>query len=200
MCVSAARATPIGALGLLWSDRTAAKLGALCVFSMGAANGALTLLPFFLPMVFGEHWHTTQTGIIMSINFGSSAFGLAVALPAISRFLNAKGVIMLANCWQTLAWLAFALVWDPAVTYVIVGCFLLNGIWWPCFRSTITSIFGAAKYGQALSAVGTVQQLTSTMCVPARPLPRLPPGIQRVRERVPCTGAGKDHGIVHDEN
>ena len=38
---------------------------------------------------------------------------------------------------------------------------------WPCFRSTVTAIFGPSRYGQALSAVGTVQQLTQAIAPPA---------------------------------
>ena len=71
------------------SSRTAlpaGTLGVLCLFSMGASTGASTLQAYFLPLVFGmEGWSTTQTGIVQTITFGSSAFGLAAALPTISR-------------------------------------------------------------------------------------------------------------------
>lgn len=57
------RATPFGALWLLFSEPTSAKLGTICLFSFSAVTGAQTLVPLFLPYVI-EGWKTVQTGMI----------------------------------------------------------------------------------------------------------------------------------------
>ena len=87
---------------------------------------------------------------IQSIMFGSSSFGLFFALPVLSSRIgcSAKQIILLANLWQAASWAAFGLSTDATLAFMITACFFLNGIWWPTFRSVVTSIFGAAKYQQ----------------------------------------------------
>ena len=92
--------------------------------------------------------------MIQSIMFGSSSFGLFFALPVLSSRLgcSAKQIILLANLWQAASWAAFGLSTDATLAFVITACFFLNGIWWPTFRSVVTSIFGAAKYHATTSS------------------------------------------------
>ena len=140
----------------------------MCLFSFTATTGASTLQPYFLPFVFAK-WKTVQTGILQSIMYGSSAFGLFLALPLLAGpriGCSAKVIILLANIWQAFAWTAFGAVGSTTAAYLTVACFFLNGIWWPTFRATVTSLFGESKYGEALAAVATMQQLCATLSPP----------------------------------
>ena len=124
------RATPFGAVWLLFSERSSAKLGLLCLFSFTAQVGSTTIQPLFLPYVIAG-WKTVETGLVQSIMYGSSSLGLFLALPVLTqRFkLSAKQIILLANVWQAASWAAFGAVTSPALVFGITACFFLNGIW-----------------------------------------------------------------------
>lgn len=159
-------ANPVGSLMLLTSKREALGHGATVFLSQTGLSGALVMMPFFCSKAYDLS--PLQIGYLQSVYFGSCAVGLAVVLPLLlSRAIRPKTIIATSILWTVAVWSLYALTTASWQLYVLAVASTIGGIYFPPIRASISAAFGPAHYGAALSAIGTIQQLTSVVAPPA---------------------------------
>ena len=99
--------------------------------------------------------------MLQSCYFGSCARGLAILLPLILTYtsISLKHVVCGSIFTMALSWSSLALVYNAWEGYVVMGTALFSNLFFPPVRVIVANAFGAARFGQALGALSTVQQL-----------------------------------------
>ena len=110
-------------------------------------------------------------GHLLSIMFAASAVGLAIALPVLTLCgLSQPALLRVALLATAVTTLSAAGATEGWQLLVVVGCMFLNGIYFPVMRSMMARAFGPARFGLALGAVGTLQQISQVVAPTAFPL------------------------------
>lgn len=101
----------------------------------------------------------------MSLNFGSSACGLALCLPILTRLVSSKTIVLISVSVTVVMWVACAFASAPWQFLAVAGMSTVAGCYFPVLRTCIASCFGPKQFGQSLGGVAVVQQLTQ-VCAP----------------------------------
>lgn len=158
------RCNPIGGMAILMKDRVAFRMALSAAFAMCGSSAGITVMMLYCSDVFG--WSTGQVGLLSSLMYGSSAIGLAVALPLLLRAMHPRRIIALSMFWAAVTWAAAGLVGSGDALLGVMCCFALNGVYFPVLRSMIASTFGPELFGVSLGAVATMQAVTNAIAPP----------------------------------
>lgn len=114
--------------------------------------------PLYLAKEFD--FSATKVGELQSLSFGFGALGLFFVLPALTKCMSQKRIILVSVWCNVLTWLLFGLAVNTFQVYSLSMPQGMKGLFFPIVRTTVCAIFGKEKYGASLSAIATIEQMT----------------------------------------
>lgn len=159
------RVNPCTAILMLFHNRTTVLLAAVMFGAMMAQNGGGAVLSLYAIRV--ASLSPTSLGLLLTVLLGSGCIGLCAIMDLLTRFFTLPKVLMISTLNQVVAWVLMALCCVEWQLFVVVGSLFAQGLFFPVVRTGIVNTFGSQRYGEALAAVGTLEQLVSWLAAPA---------------------------------
>eukprot|EP00756_Hemistasia_phaeocysticola_P018463 Hpha_TRINITY_DN15596_c4_g1::TRINITY_DN15596_c4_g1_i1::g.105313::m.105313/K08151/tetA; MFS transporter, DHA1 family, tetracycline resistance protein len=152
------RANPFSSLKMFKEGgRTTALLGLAEMGALVATTGGCTIVPLY-----AAKWANVSTNSavwIVSVVAAAGCVGLLFGLPYLSKRIPLQNV--LGFCLLNLAacWFATSFMTSFLGLFLVACCQLLSAVFAPIVRAGVVNTFGANRYGEALAAVGSMEQL-----------------------------------------
>lgn len=159
------RGNPIAAYSMFLHNRFVALLALMLGFGMFSFTGAANTLPNNVNRLV-PHLDPAMLGLMQTVGLGSGCVGLCALFPLIMKRLSMQAVLSLGMLNGIIGWVLMAFAHSLWQFYAINASLLLTAVMYPIMRVGMTSTFGSRRYGEALAAMGTLEQ-TMGMIAPA---------------------------------
>jgi DHA1 family tetracycline resistance protein-like MFS transporter len=150
------RGNPLAALGLFFHSQPALCLGGLFFGGMFSMTGASNIMGLYAMNAAG--FGQLDLGLMGTFMLGSGCLGLLFVLPCLAKYMKLTHVMTISLFWQAIIWLVMSVSRTKVAIFVVLGCCVLNAVYFPIVRAGLTNIFGKRRYGEALAAIGTLEQ------------------------------------------
>jgi len=151
------RANPVASLGMFAHSGATLCLGGVVLGGLLAQTGGISVMMLYAKQV--ADFTVLENGLQVSALLGSCFVGLIFVMPVLVKFMRLPKLMTLSLSWQVLVWLLMSMARTRLAIFVILGSSVLNALYFPVIRAGFTNIFGKQRYGEALAAVGTLEQV-----------------------------------------
>lgn len=159
------RANPFVSVRLFSTSRTTVLLGLVMLMGLSSQSGGSAWLGLYAQ---GEKFglSATMLGILQSTLLGASVVGLLIAMPLLVRCISLPKLLIMACCNACICWTLMSLADKAWQLYAIAATSVLAALFFPIVRCGMANTFGKARYGEALAAVGVIEQLCNMLGAP----------------------------------
>mmetsp|Transcript_154756 Transcript_154756/g.496105 ORF Transcript_154756/g.496105 Transcript_154756/m.496105 type:complete len:340 (-) Transcript_154756:128-1147(-) len=155
------RANPVTSISLFLETRTTILLAIITLAGSTAMTTGTAVVPFY-----AERWAGAgpeEVGLLISASLGASCVGLIVIMPWLVRCLSMTRIMVLSNLNTVVCWLVMSICIAQWEIIAILACQLCSGLFFPIVRTGMGNVFGQRRYGEALAAVGTLEQISALL-------------------------------------
>jgi len=128
------------------------------LLALAAQNGGMAMLSLYA-LKTSSAFTPTVLGMLQSTCLGATSIGLVVFMPMLVRFLPLSKIIVLSCLNGAISYLMLSLASKEWQFFAGGASLFLASCYFPIVRCSMTNSFGKKHYGEALAAVGAVEQL-----------------------------------------
>jgi MFS family permease len=150
------RANPFAAVALFGQKKIAVILGLVFTLGMFGAAGGTSVLGQYEQKI--ADFDTVQLGASASIGFGASCLGLLVLMPLLTKVLSLPRILSLGFANMIAVYLLLATARTVWEFFLFKALSFGGALLFPVVRVGMINAFGRDRYGEVLSAVGTLEQ------------------------------------------
>lgn len=159
------RANPFASIHMFLETRATVLLGLILLLSLTAQSGGLANVSLYALKV-SSGMTPTLLGLLQSTLLGAAVIGLVVVMPLLVRCISLEKIVVLSCLDGAIAYLLMALVSQEWQLFAVGACLFFAGCYFPVVRCGMANTFGSEHYGEALAAVGVVEQLCQLIGAP----------------------------------
>jgi len=158
------RANPLAALSMYAERRVTLLFGVMTLFALAALTGGSATLALYAQAV--DQMSTLEIGLLSSTVLGSAFVGLLVIMPLLLKCISLPKMMLISQSNAAVCWLFISTSDQTWQLFVGGSAMLTNACFFPIVRTGFCNVFGELRYGEALAAVGVVEQLASLLGSP----------------------------------
>lgn len=155
------RANPFASVAVFCHTKTVAVLGVTFFIGLLSGQGGVAVTGLYATKV--ADFDAFQLGIQGSVGLGSNCIGLVFMMPLLVNCLGLVGILRISLLNVAVIWFIWSIVQNTWEIFFVSSCAILTAIIYPVVRIGMVDTFGRHKYGEALAAVGTMEQTTSML-------------------------------------
>jgi len=144
--------------------RVTILFGIMTLCALGALTGGTATLGLYAQAV--GPMSTLELGLLSSTVLGSAFVGLLVIMPLLLKCISLPKMMLVSQCNAVVGWLFISMSDQTWQLFAGGSVMLTNACFFPIVRTGFCNVFGELRYGEALAAVGVVEQLASLLGSP----------------------------------
>jgi len=152
------RANPFSSLKMfVEGGRTTTLLGIAELCALVGTTGGATVIPLY-----AAKWanaSTTSGVFVISVVAIAGCFGLVFVLPCLAKRIPLQYILALALLNIAVCWLASSMMTSMMGLLLVAAFQITSACFAPVVRAGVVNTFGSSRYGEALAAVGSMEQL-----------------------------------------
>jgi hypothetical protein len=144
--------------------RVTILFGIMTLCALAALTGGVATLALYAQAV--DQMTTLEIGLLSSTVLGSAFVGLLVIMPLLLKCISLPQMMLISQCNATMCWFFMSMSNQTWQLFACGSAMLTNACFFPIVRTGFCNVFGENRYGEALAAVGVVEQLASLLGSP----------------------------------
>jgi len=158
------RANPFVSLCMFCETKVTFLLAVVMLFALTSQTGGVAMLSLYALKV--ANLQPTMLGLLQSTILGASVFGLMLIMPILLRCISLRSCVVLSCLDAAICWFLMSLVVNELQFFVVGASLFLAALYFPIARCGMTNTFGKERYGEALAAVGVMEQTCGMIGTP----------------------------------
>eukprot|EP01065_Artemidia_motanka_P031494 TRINITY_DN3788_c0_g2_i1.p1 TRINITY_DN3788_c0_g2~~TRINITY_DN3788_c0_g2_i1.p1 ORF type:complete len:499 (+),score=130.59 TRINITY_DN3788_c0_g2_i1:38-1498(+) len=158
------KANPLASLRLFLADATTCMYGVAMLSGLIVTSGGFSVLPLY-----ADKWadaSAVTVGYLFTTALAAGCVGLVAAMPLLLRCVTLPKLALLSMINMAASWASMSLLTQTWQMAAVLATQVLNPCFQPIVRTNMAEHFGSHRYGEALAAVGCVEQLSYLMAAP----------------------------------